>query len=132
METGQTMRFRGAAEPASLGRLRAELGAFLTAAGALENLRFDVMLAVSEAANNVLQHAYRHRTAPGALLVAASADATAIRVAVSDDGSGLAPRADSPGAGLGLPLMAQLTDELSVERPAAGGTLVALTWRRPA
>jgi anti-sigma regulatory factor (Ser/Thr protein kinase) len=62
--------------------------------------------------------------------VAARADATAIRVAVSDDGSGLAPRPDSPGAGLGLPLMAQLADELTVDRPVSGGTLVELTWRR--
>jgi serine/threonine-protein kinase RsbW len=54
--------------------------------------------------------------------------AQAIRVVVSDRGSGLAPRADSPGAGLGLPLMAQLSDSVDVRNQAGGGTAVELMW----
>jgi serine/threonine-protein kinase RsbW len=127
-----TLTFRATAEPASLARLRAELSAFLAEAGAPEELRSDVMLAVSEAANNVLIHAYRHRATPGAMVVAVRAGGGAIRVVVTDEGSGLAPRPDSPGAGLGLPMMAQLTDELDVRRQAGGGTSVALTWRHSA
>src|SRR4051812_36943455 len=126
------MWFQTSAEPAELARLRAELGAFLTDAGAGDELRGDVLLAVAEAANNVLQHAYRHRTTPGTLTVAATAGDGAIRVVVSDDGSGLAPRGDSPGAGLGLPLMAQLSDDLSVERQPGGGTTVELVFRAAA
>jgi anti-sigma regulatory factor (Ser/Thr protein kinase) len=126
----QSMRFRAVAEPATLRRLRAELTEFLCAAGASDDLGADVTLAVSEAANNVLTHAYQHRAQPGALIVVATATATGIRVAVSDEGSGLAPRADSPGAGLGLPMMAQLAHGMRVDRPADGGTRVELTWRR--
>ena len=51
---------------------------------------------------------------------------------VLHDGGGLAPRPDSPGAGLGLPLMAQLTDDLDVKRRPDGGTRVAMAWRRTA
>ena len=123
------MRFRAAAEPAALPGLRAELRAFLEQVGASEDLRFDVMLAVSEAANNVLQHAFRHRAAPGALRVAATAQGGTLRVVIADDGGGLAPRTDSPGAGLGLPLMARLAHDLEVGRLESGGTEVAMTWR---
>jgi serine/threonine-protein kinase RsbW len=123
------MRFREAAEPAALGALRDQLGLFLDRAGADEALKFDVMLAVSEAANNVLQHAYRNASRPGAIQVTASVEGRAINVVVEDDGGGLAPRPDSPGAGLGLPLMARLTDDLDVHRRPEGGTSVALAWK---
>jgi anti-sigma regulatory factor (Ser/Thr protein kinase) len=126
------MSFRAAAEPAALGPLRDALGAFLDEAGADEQLRADVMLAVSEAANNVLLHAYRTCARPGAIRIAATAGAERIEVTIEDDGGGLAPRPDSPGAGLGLPLMAQLTDALDVKRRPDGGTRVAMAWRRTA
>jgi serine/threonine-protein kinase RsbW len=123
------MRFRAAAEPSSLGRLRAELAGFLDAVGAPGDLRFDVTLAVSEAANNVLQHAFRHRAEPGTLFVIATVKDGMIRVMVSDDGAGLSPRPDSPGAGLGLPLMASLSHDLAIGNGRSGGTEVALSWR---
>jgi serine/threonine-protein kinase RsbW len=122
------MSFSATAEPASLAQMRDELGAFLTAAGATEELRFDVTLAVCEAANNVLLHAYRSQSRPGLLSVAITARARTIRVVVTDQGSGLAPRADSPGAGLGLPLMAQLSDRVDVRNQPGGGTAVELVW----
>src|SRR3954467_6782201 len=65
-----------------------------------------VRLAVSEAVSNAVVHGYRGR-APGAVTVAAEAEDHELRVTVSDEGCGPAPRADSPGAGLGLPLIAQ-------------------------
>jgi anti-sigma regulatory factor (Ser/Thr protein kinase) len=123
------MRFREAAEPASLAALREQLSRFLDGAGADEELKFDVMLAVSEAANNVLQHAYRDARSAGAIQVTASVSGDRISVVVEDDGGGLAPRPDSPGAGLGLPLMARLTHDLDVHRRPEGGTSVALAWK---
>jgi serine/threonine-protein kinase RsbW len=122
------MRFTAVAEPRSLGSLRRCLTEFLESVGAPGHVRFDAMLAVSEAANNVLQHAFRHRSAPGRLFVTGTVRDGEITIEVSDDGSGLAPRADSPGAGLGLPLMAQLSDDLVVANGADGGTAVTMTW----
>lgn len=126
------LRFNAAAEPRALAGLRRRLEAFLDAAGAPDDLRFDVMLAVSEAANNVLQHAFRHRSAPGALVVDGRVRGGEIRIVVRDDGAGLAPRSDSPGAGLGLPLIARLCHDLAVAKGDAGGTTVTMTWRHDA
>jgi anti-sigma regulatory factor (Ser/Thr protein kinase) len=50
-------------------------------------------------------------------------------VAVSDDGVGLTPRADSPGLGLGLPIIAALADRFEVQE-RAGGTRVLMGFRR--
>lgn len=126
------LRFNAVAEPRALSTLRRRLEAFLETAGAPDELRFDVMLAVSEAANNVLQHAFRHRTAPGRLVVDGALRGGEIRIVVRDDGGGLAPRSDSPGAGLGLPLIARLCHDLAVGKGDAGGTTVTMTWRRDA
>jgi serine/threonine-protein kinase RsbW len=38
-------------------------------------------------------------------------------VCVTDDGSGMAPRDDSPGIGLGLPLIRHLADQFEHRRP---------------
>ena len=50
-----------------------------------------------------------------------------LRVTVRDKGCGMAPRMDSPGAGLGLPLIASLADSFSVAAPPGGGTEVCMT-----
>ncbi|MDX6664264.1 MAG: hypothetical protein QOG68_470, partial [Solirubrobacteraceae bacterium] len=47
---------------------------------------------------------------------------------VRDEGCGPTPRTDSPGLGLGLPLMARLTRELQVLDRDPTGTLVRLTF----
>ena len=38
------------------------------------------------------------------------------------------PRTDSPGAGLGLPLIANLAETFSVTAPAGGGTELSMTF----
>jgi len=87
--------------------------------GALAGVAVDmaaVDLAVSEAVTNVVVHAYRDRDEPGRLHVAVTIADDAVWVVVGDDGTGMAPRADSPGLGLGLSLMAGVCDELEVEQ----------------
>jgi len=64
-------------------------------------------LAASEAASNAVIHAYRRR--PGNLRLEAHVQDGELRVVIADDGDGLAPRPDSPGLGLGLPIMAQVS-----------------------
>src|SRR5919197_4170078 len=71
-----------------------------------------VRLAASEAATNAVLHAYRRR--PGPLRVEAWRDGDELRLMIADEGEGLAPRTDSPGLGLGLPLMAQVSDRFEI------------------
>jgi serine/threonine-protein kinase RsbW len=80
-------------------------------------------LAVSEAVTNAVVHAYRDRARsdePGRVRVAVVVDDDGLWVTVSDEGGGMAPRPDSPGLGLGLPLMTQNSEELEIEQMARG------------
>jgi anti-sigma regulatory factor (Ser/Thr protein kinase) len=49
-------------------------------------------------------------------------DAEEIEIVVRDDGSGMAPRHDSPGLGLGLPLIRRVADGFDHRMPPDGGT----------
>ena len=80
-----------------------------------------VALAASEAATNVVVHAYREAGAPGQIEIAAALAADELWVIVTDAGAGLRPRPDSPGLGLGLAIIAQIADGVDLVKPAAGG-----------
>ena len=84
-------------------------------------------LAVSEAVTNVVLHSYRH-TRRGEFTVAVEWENGFLRVTVRDHGCGMQPRMDSPGAGLGLPLIATLSDSFSVKAPPDGGTELCMTF----
>ena len=47
---------------------------------------------------------------------------------VRDHGCGLAPRTDSPGLGLGLPLIAESASSLEVRTPGGGGTEIRMRF----
>ena len=81
----------------------------------------DVALAVGEACANAVVHGYADRE-PGVLRITADVTPEGLRVVVADDGHGLASRPDSPGLGLGLPLIASLASALEVRVRSAGGT----------
>jgi serine/threonine-protein kinase RsbW len=87
----------------------------------------NIALAVSEAASNVVVHAYRE-SAPGDILLEMSADAGGLCIAVLDDGLGISPRPDSPGLGLGMPLIANLAENLEVRTRPEGGTEVRMRF----
>lgn len=73
----------------------------------------DVKLAITEACTNVVVHAYPEREGP--MEVQAYLEGRhRLTVVVRDGGRGIAPRSDSPGLGLGLPLMATLSDSLEL------------------
>ena len=65
----------------------------------------DISLAVSEAATNVVLHAYVGDSEPGPLVLSARVMDDRVHVVIRDHGRGMTPRPDSPGLGLGLPLM---------------------------
>jgi anti-sigma regulatory factor (Ser/Thr protein kinase) len=92
---------------------------------------YAVTLAVSEAVNNVVAHAYRDRSPdvePGTVHVTVTVDGDELLVAVCDEGVGMAPRSDSPGVGLGLPIIAALADRFEVQQ-LTGGTRLLLGFR---
>jgi anti-sigma regulatory factor (Ser/Thr protein kinase) len=67
----------------------------------------DIRLAVTEACTNVVVHAYPDGK-EGPLEVLATLRGEELTVVVRDEGKGISPRQDSPGLGLGLPLIASL------------------------
>jgi serine/threonine-protein kinase RsbW/stage II sporulation protein AB (anti-sigma F factor) len=88
----------------------------------------DIALAVTEAATNVVLHAYRDRDVPGAMIIEAERVDDHVCLYVRDEGTGLAPRVDSPGLGLGLGLIAQVADSADVRAPESGGTEVVMRF----
>ena len=74
----------------------------------------------------------RQRVAPLAedIEVAVEVTADAVVITVADSGPGIQPRSDSPGLGLGLPLIASLTQRFDVEQRPEGGTRLMLWFDR--
>jgi serine/threonine-protein kinase RsbW len=87
----------------------------------------DVKLAVTEACTNVVVHAYPGGDGTMGLLATISEDV--LRVVVVDQGRGMLPRPDSPGLGLGLPLIATLTESLELGTGEDEQTEVRMTFR---
>jgi serine/threonine-protein kinase RsbW len=90
-----------------------------------------VALAVTEAAANVVVHAYRDRNGQGEIHIELAVDEEGLRVSVLDTGVGMAPRPDSPGLGMGMPLIATLAERVEVRSPDAGGTEVCMRFAVP-
>jgi len=99
--------------------------------GADDNVLLRINLAVSEAATNAIQHAYRDRAAAdaGDVRVVVCIYDDCLVVHIHDDGMGLTPRNDSPGLGLGLCLMAHETTRFEIRRGLHGGTEVVLHFQ---
>ena len=100
------------AVPGSVPAARRELGELAIAAGATRDKLDAVRLAVSEAVTNAVLHAYPDR--PGAVHITAAVASSELWVLVADDGCGLEARASRTGLGLGLALIAQASDDLTV------------------
>jgi len=115
--------------PAAVPTLRGAMAEFLVAAGIGEPLMTSAKLAVSEAVTNAVMHAYVDAPQPGAVSVDAKLDGDSLLVEVADEGSGMMPRLDSPGLGVGLPLIAGTTDTLDIDNLADGGTVLRMSFR---
>ena len=80
---------------------------------------FGIELAVSEACTNAIVHGYADGPAE-IFTVEAELLGEELCVIVRDRGRGMVPRPDSPGLGLGLPLISQMADRVEVRSPPEG------------
>jgi len=88
----------------------------------------DVRTCVSEAVANAVMHAFPGNRTAGTIAVSAEFSPGALTLVVKDDGVGFLPRSDSPGLGMGLPIIASLSDSLSIATAARGGTELSFTF----
>ena len=89
----------------------------------------DMKMAVTEACTNVVVHAYDDDA--GQLEVQMLAGEDDLTIVVRDHGSGIQPkpaRTESPAMGLGLPLIAALSDAFELRGSAGQGTEVRMTF----
>lgn len=87
----------------------------------------DIRLAVTEACTNVVVHAYPDG-GEGPMEVLATLLGDELIVVVRDEGRGIGPRPDSPGLGLGLPLIASLAESLQLGHDLQERTEVRMTF----
>ncbi len=97
-----------------------------TVCGADDSTLAKIKLAVREAATNAIVHAYRDGLPIGDVHVLIHHEDESLDISVRDDGIGMLPRIDSPGARLGLPLMVSLADSCEIYAPMSGGTEVVI------
>jgi anti-sigma regulatory factor (Ser/Thr protein kinase) len=110
------------AEPQSVSRARR---AVLDALKGIAVDRDAIGVVVSEAVTNAVVHAYRDRDRPGEVHVSAELHEQGVEIAVADEGLGLRPRPDSPGVGLGMPLIADLADSVVIASAESGTRISA-------
>jgi serine/threonine-protein kinase RsbW len=113
------------ADPGAPGTARRAVREFLrgTDPGAVS----DVLLAVSEVVTNCVVHGYRNLPA-GEVELEARRTGGRLLLSVADAGSGMAPRIDSPGLGLGLPLVSQIAERVDITAQDGGGTVVRMCF----
>jgi anti-sigma regulatory factor (Ser/Thr protein kinase) len=120
------------AVPLSVPLVRHDMDGLLEHWRLLVERRGDALLAVSEAATNVVLHAYEDGR-PGPLYAATTVDDRLVTLWIVDHGRGLTSPSDRSGAGMGLRLLAILADELRVQAsPDEAGTCLSAAFRRDA
>jgi serine/threonine-protein kinase RsbW len=115
------------ARPENVAVARHAIGGFADVLDVADQTLADVKLAVTEACTNVVVHAYPDGEGP--MRLRATVDDGLLVVVVVDEGRGILPRADSPGLGLGLPLIATLAESLELGTGVREETEVRMTFR---
>ena len=112
--------------PENVAVVRHALGGFGDALDVPDQALADIKLAVTEACTNVVVHAYPDGEGPMGLR--ASIQARRLSIVVADRGRGIVPRPDSPGLGLGLPLIATLAESLELGTGVGNETEVRMMF----
>jgi anti-sigma regulatory factor (Ser/Thr protein kinase) len=121
------LRLRVAPLAENIGAIRRDVQDCATQVGAADPE--GIALVLSEALTNSVIHAYTD-VPPQDIEVAVDVTADSMVITVADGGRGMWPRSDSPGLGLGLPLIASLTQRFDVEQRPEGGTRLTLWFAR--
>ncbi|NUT48522.1 MAG: ATP-binding protein, partial [Saccharothrix sp.] len=100
------------AQPGRLAELRARLDAWLAAEGLSEDDRYDLLLAVNEAASNAVEHAYGPGQHGSVHIDADARPDGSVRVAITDHGGWRVPPPTLSARGRGLLLMRENVDEV--------------------
>ncbi len=119
----------GVAEASAVVEVRDVAAAFASSVGFGGQALDDVRLAVSEAFSNAVMHAY-DGIVSGAVEVFGAHENRRLEIRVVDHGTGMLPRAESPGLGIGLVMMATVMDGLLVQCTPGGGTTIAMSLAR--
>jgi serine/threonine-protein kinase RsbW len=126
-ESASTISLELDSNPQSVALARGMLSAVLELLKCGPELLDDVKMAVSEACNNVVLHAYPDRVGP--LCVDLELPAGTLVVVVRDRGIGLSTGAPAKGRlGVGLPMMETLADDAQFVEASGGGTEVRLRF----
>jgi anti-sigma regulatory factor (Ser/Thr protein kinase) len=127
MSGGEALWESYPAVPESVPLARRAVAAVAEAAGIDGERLEEIRLAVSEAITNAVVHAYRGGQL-GRFYVTVAVAVGELWVLIGDDGRGMHAWNDSPGLGIGLSLISNLSDEFSVVPRAAGGTEVQMRF----
>jgi serine/threonine-protein kinase RsbW len=116
------------ARPEGVGVVRQALAGLADALDFDPTVLADMKMAVTEACTNVVVHAYDDE---GMLEVEMLAGEEGLTIVVRDHGSGIQPRParhGAPALGLGLPLIAALSDSFELRGSTGMGTEVRMTF----
>jgi serine/threonine-protein kinase RsbW len=117
------------ARPEGVGVVRQALAGLADALAIEAPVLADMKMAVTEACTNVVVHAYEE--SDGMLEVEMLADAETLTIVVRDHGTGIQPRparSEPAALGLGLPLIAALSDSFELRGGTGEGTEVRMTF----
>ena len=118
------------ARPEGVGVVRQALAGVADALDIDAAILADMKMAVTEAATNVVVHAY-DEDQDGILEVEMHAAEEGLEIIVRDHGTGMHPgaqRRDTPALGLGLPLIAALSDAFELRGTSGTGTEVRMRF----
>ncbi len=117
------------ARPEGVGVVRQALAGMADALDFDAAVLADMKMAVTEACTNVVVHAYD--VDEGVLEVEMRAAEEGLTIVVRDHGTGIQPRparSEPAALGLGLPLIAALSDAFELRGSAGAGTEVRMTY----
>jgi serine/threonine-protein kinase RsbW/stage II sporulation protein AB (anti-sigma F factor) len=119
------------ADAGAIADIREQVAAIAVDCGVIEDDLFAVRLGVTEAATNAIVHAYGQREPREGdeIRVDVIHEDDELVIVIADDGDGLNPRLESPGLGIGLPMVASMALRLEVVSGQGGGTEVHMAFR---